>query len=361
MNLHKGMNKSTDLLKKEDYLFVLERVTKRIPYAILIFLLCYIPVIIWIVTKLYIIQTNEASFLWPYFVNEIIWNYPGAISIALIAYLSKYIRNRAVDNFNLVLKYVKNPKMVRNLMKKTFSSNDHVKYPLVFGFIAMLFQIIYLIFIPWPWWQIWYERSYALTLISAIDITFLAGIYYYLIFMFGYFCLAELYIIHRIGNSLDQITIRELEMKSLSPLGSQAFVICASWSVGVGILLLILSIAPITWWTALQMVAFFTSVLCFFFFSQYSIHKRMSDICRRTSDKTRSRFWDVYENIESLYRKDDIKFEKISILNLTLANLERITQRIDNLSKWPFEKTDIYKIIAIFLVSSVVSNRGTIL
>jgi hypothetical protein len=78
-------------------------------------------------------------------------------------------------------------------------------------------------------------------------------------------------------------------------LGRFSLVVATAWTASVGVILLQTQVAPIAWWSTLQLLLFATSSVAIFFLPITSSYASLRRIKSQTLDDIRAKIWARYE------------------------------------------------------------------
>lgn len=222
-------------------------------------------------------------------VQSLLWATPGLISNFLVLFFIPYLGDIVIDMAKTVSPYLANINL-RSYFSTFFRSQNQLFFAILFGSAASFFQIRGLIISPGTDWAHLYVVSYWVTLALATVVIFGTTLTYFLISLLFYQCVASGYIVYRVGKSLRQdIGTRETESTDLQWLGRVGLGASIAWMVSVGVILLQALVAPVAWWSILQVMLFAASCIAIFVLPFTSSHKALSNIKSRALSDIRTR------------------------------------------------------------------------
>lgn len=335
------------MIRKEEYKFKLEKFAERIGigyFKLYISLSLLYYVLNAFIFPLGIIFISQKGLLWSYFYNELIWISPGFVSNLLSLVFLKVIRNNSIDTFNRVSVHLENIEGSKNLLSYIFQTWHHIAATLCFVLFSIIFQIKFLILSPWPWWHPWYEASPILTLLMAILRIQGTAFFYFLTFMLGYFCLTSCFLLHNVGSTLKkEIDVNKIESFPSNYIGQLSLLLSISWIITLSPGLVRFIVAPITWWTIIQVFGFIISSIFLFLCPTISTHQTLVKMKINVLERIKKKIWDNYLRVTH----SPSKLEEIQKALLQIQSLQLYEARIKNISTWPFDTIVLIKFISI--------------
>ena len=302
------------------------------------------------VFPLWIIFLSQNDHLLSHFFSQLIWTTPGFVSNMICFVFLKLIRNRTINTLNSVSIYLNRVEPFPNILAKIFKSWHHVVITLPFVFFSIIFQIKYLIFTPWTSWLPWYQASHTLASLYAIATTLDTAFFYFLTFMLGYFCVSSCFLLYKIGSVMkEEIEVSKVESLNLRSVGRLSLLLSISWAITLGPSLILLVVAPLTWWSLIQVVGFSISSLFLFIYPTFSTHQLLVKIKEQAQERIKTKIWDEYSRMTC----SPSELNNIQRIVLQLQALRIYEERINKISTWPFETTVLIKLTSAFFLPIV--------
>lgn len=340
------------MFKKEEYALKLERFAQfiGIGYFKLYFLISIlINSFVAFIMPLGIIYISKNHVLYKLFIKQLFWTTPGIFGNIFSLVFIRVIRNNYIETINLLSSYLKNSNKFHDLLLNMFSTWLHIYVIIPFVLFSILFQLYHLILNPWPWWQLWYETSPKLTLIMAILSIIGTAFTYLLYFMLAYICVFSCYILYDIGKELKNIEIDKLELLRLNSIGRISLLTSISWIITLGPSLFTLIIAPIEWWTMIQVIGFIVSSILLFFLPTYSTHQTLVKMKERALTNIKGKIWDSY----SIIINSSTMLEEMEKAELRIKFLDNYEDRIIEYSTWPFDTAHLIQFISTLAITTM--------
>jgi hypothetical protein len=346
------MKRGSDLFDRKDYRFVfesgIEGSQNRLgPFASFrrlfgtVVISCYALGVVLEAYALYYALGDE-------FVGYFIWTAPGLVSNVLVILSLPYIGNAVIEMANAVSPFTTGVDM-QLLISRFFRSRRQVLFAVFVAAGAALFQIKFLIVSPWREWLYWYAVCPSVTVAQAFMTVLRTGLGYFLISMLFYVCVASGYLVYKIGLSLRQdLGAKEAESSRMQSLGRFGLVVATLWMAIVGIGLLQALVAPIVWWSTLQVFAFAASCIALFVLPITSAYRSLGRIKNRALDDIRAKIWAKYQQVTDSSSSDEVSLALAQIKALRMSE-----SRIVRLHTWPLPGKTIVRFTFTFLASNL--------
>jgi hypothetical protein len=265
-----------------------------------------------------------------------------------VIFFLPYIGNAAIEMANAISPYTTGVDL-QFLLSRFFRSRSQVLFATIVAAGAALFQINFLVISPWKEWLVWYAVSPFVTLARAFMTILATTLGYFLISILFYVCAASGHLVYKIGLSLRQdLGAKEAESSEIQSLGRLGLVVATLWMAGVGVGLLQALVAPIVWWSTLQVLAFAASSIAFFVLPVTSAHRSLDKIKNRALDDIRAKTWAKYQQVMDSSSSDEA--------SLTLAQIRALRMsesRMAELHTWPLPGKTILRFTLTFLASNL--------
>jgi hypothetical protein len=283
----------------------------------------------------------------PESLRYFLWGTPGLVSNILVVFFVPRIVNAALKMTKNVSPYTTGIDM-QSLLLGFFRSPSQILFPTVFALGAALFQIKYLVITPWEEWLRWYMVSPSVTLVYAIVVTLATAFSYFLIGLLFYLCAAGGYLVYKTGKSLRQdLGPSEAESPNMQWPGRFSLVVATAWMASVGVILLQALVAPIVWWSTLQLLLFAISSIAIFFLPITSSYESLRRIKSRALDDIRAKIWARYPQAVDSSSEVEARLALSQIRALRLFE-----ERIAKGHNWPLTG----RMLVEFLVTFVAFN-----
>jgi len=285
----------------------------------------------------------------------LIWTTPGLASNILVVVFLPYTGDATLKMVKAVSPYTTGIDMSSRVLE-FFRSRKQILFAIPFAFGAALFQIKFLVISPWGDWLIWYAVSPHVTLARALITSFCTAFGYFLISMLFYVCASSGYLVYRIGKSLRQdLSGPEAESSNLQWLGRLGLVIATAWMASVGVVLLQALVAPIVWWSILQVSLFAASSIALFLLPVTSSYESLNKIKSRALTDIRAKIWGKYQRAVESPSKDEA--------TLVLAQIQALRvfeSRIAKLHTCPITSRMLARFVFTFAASNLPLVRVTV-
>jgi hypothetical protein len=279
----------------------------------------------------------SAQVLEKYLIDALIWMVPFIFADIVALYFISKIRRETIKTLKTLKDYLQNDEDVIEVVNRSFKSKIH------YIIIVIVLIIFFIQFYGLrntstiDMWVLKYELSKSLADQHAVTVSFWVMMNYFYLFTFFYTCIASSSILNIIGKKLIKSNISMIELIDWHSIGNNTFLIAVSWIFTLSPLFLVFLVAPLAWWSIIQVLLFVVSSLFFFTYPIYSTYTTLSHLKRKASIEVKQKITKLLQelSLNGLSEKEISKKER----ELTLYQLYE--KRIMSISSWPIDLNQI--------------------